>query len=151
MRYQTNQQSMREESSGYKWGENWVCLQLERSCCKSVEVSLFPSQLLTVQNVLHPSSQSGKVLFSPERLTPLQPLCVCFSEGCTCFHPRQLWPSVTRFSARSAPLFGINQGDSHPRNWVKSTFVGQVGSPLRTQPDAQTSPKAARKVSVRTR
>lgn len=72
-----------------------------------------------------------------ERLTPLQPLCCCWSQGCTCFNQSQLWPRVPRLPARSAPLFHRNQEDSHPtRNGVKSTFVGQVGSPLRAQPDA---------------
>lgn len=53
------------------------------------------------------------------------------------FNQSQLWPRVPRLPARSAPLFHKNQEDSHPtRNGVKSTFVGQVGFPLRAQPDA---------------
>lgn len=107
-----------------------VFLQQERSCCKSVEASLSPSQLLTAQNSLHPSSRCGtaeKKLFIPRRDSVF-----CSSQGCTCF-------------SSEPELLLLNQGDSHSTSsGVKSTFVGQVGSPLRAQPDA--SPKAARKI-----
>lgn len=87
---------------------------------------------------IHP--EEWKTSFSSvESLSPQLRLRCCSSQGCACF-PRRCPP--LRSATRG------NQGDSHPTtSGVKSTFVGQVRSALRTHPDAQTSPnkQAARK------
>lgn len=120
-----------------------VFLQQEGSCGRSVEAALAPSQLLTAQNVLHPSSawKSGKlprVFFPPPGNTQSSAAAVLLSRsGLHMFKPAPARTRLPRLPPRSAPLFHTNQAESHPRrNGVKSTFVGQVGSPLRAQPDA---------------
>lgn len=119
--------------------EKAVFLQQEGSCCKLVE-AFFPSPLLTAQNVLHPSSRCGRVektCFFPWKDSVLFSLCVPAPQRAAHVSTRASLTPSHRLSAHSAPLLHTNQGDSHPRrNGVKSTFVGQVGSPLRAQPDA---------------
>ncbi len=84
--------------------------------------SLFPSRLLTAQNVLHPSSPSGraggKSCFFLERVNLLQPLCSRSSEGCTCFNLSQLWPRVTVWLLSRRRYFALNQEDSQKRSEI---------------------------------